>query len=458
MNHVHPEDRPWLEQALMEAMTQGIAYEIDLRIFRADGSMGYMEARAEAMLNEQGQIVKIFGTSLDISDRKAAEIALQQLNDELELRIERRTAALQASEARFRGFFDFAPIGIAVADVQTYQFTAVNQAFCELLGYGEAELLTLGSCPILSVAEDWNLEQDHANALLRGEGNSYQIEKQYIKKSGEVILGSLTTTTLRDEAGHITHLIGMVQDITDRKLTEQKIQQTVAQLVATNQELESFSYSVSHDLRAPLRHVNGFVNALQQRLQNHAALTDPKVVHYLQVIETSSQKMSQLIDGLLTLSRLGRKPMEHKPVPLRLLVDEAIALLQNSPETTVRVEFVIGELPTVQGDATLLQQVLSNLIGNAVKFSRNHPAPRIEIGTLPEGTIFVQDNGVGFEMAYADKLFGAFQRLHAQTEFEGTGIGLAIVQRIIHRHGGTIWAESQPNQGATFHFTVGEAF
>ncbi|MCY7286393.1 MAG: PAS domain-containing sensor histidine kinase, partial [Cyanobacteria bacterium CAN_BIN43] len=161
--------------------------------------------------------------------------------------------------------------------------------------------------------------------------------------------------------------------------------------------------------------------------------------------------------GLLALSRIGRKPITYSPVSLRELVDEAIALTQNNPDTTIPAEFVIGELPTVQGDATLLQQVLSNLISNAVKFSRHQPAPRIEIGTLPEGTIFIRDNGVGFQMAYADKLFGAFQRLHAQTEFEGTGIGLAIVQRIIHRHGGIIWAESQPNQGATFHFTLGNA-
>jgi PAS domain S-box-containing protein len=396
------------------------------------------------------------GIGQDISDRKAAELALQQLNDELELRIEQRTAALQASEARFRGFFDFAPLGIAVAEAQTYRFTAVNQAFCQLLGYSEAELLTLDSCASLSVAEDWALERPHAEALLSGAVKSYQIEKRYIKKNGEILLASLTVTAVRDEAGQITHLIGMVQDIRDRKRTEQKIQQTLAQLAATNQELESFSYSVSHDLRAPLRHINGFVNALRQKLESHQALSDPKVTHYLQVIETSSQKMALLIDGLLALSRIGRKPMGSKTIALRVLVDEAITLAQSNAQRPAAVEFVIGELPIVRGDPTLLQQVFANLIGNAVKFSRHQSAPRIEIGSLSEGTIFVRDNGVGFQMDYADKLFGAFQRLHAQTEFEGTGIGLAIVQRIIHRHGGTIWAESQLNQGATFYFKVGD--
>ncbi|UIE40166.1 sensor histidine kinase [Leptodesmis sichuanensis] len=234
-----------------------------------------------------------------------------------------------------------------------------------------------------------------------------------------------------------------------------ELTQRTIQLEASNQELESFSYSVSHDLRAPLRHINGFVNVLQQHLQNHQALSDPKVVHYLQVIESSSQKMALLIDGLLTLSRIGRKDMTSDLVSLRALVDEAIALVQSHSETASSVEFAIGKLPTVQGDTTLLQQVFSNLINNAVKFSRNHPAPRIEIGSLPDGTLFVKDNGVGFQMEYADKLFGAFQRLHSQAVFEGSGIGLAIVQRIIHRHGGIIWAESSPNQGATFYFTIG---
>ena len=289
-------------------------------------------------------------------------------------------------------------------------------------------------------------------------GESYATDLQIIRadgSSGHVFVKGQPTT--RNPAGQVTYLVGIVMDISDRKQVEQKLQQTAAQLAASNRELEAFSYSVSHDLRAPIRHLSGFVNLLKQWLESHDALDDPKVTHYLQVIENSSQKMALLIDGLLSLSRLSRKPIAHEPVSLRELVEEAIALLQNQPETPSPAKFVIGELPIIQGDATLLQQVLSNLIGNAVKFSRHQPSPQIEIGCLPDGTLFVKDNGVGFQMEYADKVFGAFQRLHAQSEFEGTGIGLAIVQRIIHRHGGTIWAESQPNQGAVFYFTVGNS-
>jgi signal transduction histidine kinase len=239
-------------------------------------------------------------------------------------------------------------------------------------------------------------------------------------------------------------------DITDRKLAEAKILHTANQLANTNRELESFSYSVSHDLRAPLRHMNGFVNALQQRLKKHEALKDPKVTHYLQVIEKSSQKMGHLIDGLLTLSRFGRRPLESQQISIRDLVDEAIEIIRTDPSHNPLVEFVIGDLPITIGDPTLLQQVFRNLIGNAVKFSRNQPQPYIEIDSLPDQTIRIRDNGVGFQMEYADKLFGAFQRLHNDSEFEGTGIGLAIVQRIVQRHGGSIWAEGYPDQGATF--------
>ncbi|MGQ9871437.1 PAS domain-containing protein, partial [Leptodesmis sp.] len=263
MNYVHPEDRPRLEQCLTQAMTEGNFHEIDLRFFRTDGTMGYMEARAEAVRNDQGQIVKVVGTSLDISDRKQAELQIHQLNEAL--------------------------------------------------------------------------EQQNRN----------------------------------------------LENLVEQR-TAELVQQTI-QLEASNKELEFFSYSVSHDLRAPLRHIHGFVSALQQRLQGHNALSDPKVAHYMQVIQNSSQKMAQLIDGLLDLSRIGRKPMELRPVILRHLVEEAIAPVQHNPDIGTAAEFVIGELPIVQGDARLLQQVFSNLVSNAVKFSRNLPLPGLKLAVCQRG-------------------------------------------------------------------------
>ena len=586
----HPDDLE-LDVAEFERVMRGESegYVMDKRFIRKDGSIVYASIDVKSLRKQDHSVDFFIVTVQDISDRKLAEakqkqaeMNLKELNEKLESRVKQRTLELQASETKFREFFEFAPIGIAVANTTNYRFESVNQAFCQLLGYSEAELLNLSSCMTISVSEDWQLERPYAEAMMKGETNFYQIEKRYIKKDGTIIIGSLTTTTIRDQDGNITNLIGMVQDISDRKqaekqllksdahlkvaqrisklgswefdlqtekviwseevfrifgrdpaistptylelqesthsddwkyfdqvvqnaiatcqpyeieyricwadgtlihvlakgeiicdlmgkavqiigtildisdrkLAEAKILQTSRQLENTNHELESFSYSVSHDLRAPLRHMNGFVNALQQRLKTHEALKDPKVTHYLQVIDQSSQKMGHLIDGLLTLSRFGRKPLESKQISIRDLVDEAIEIIRTDPSYNPLVEFTIGDLPTVMGDRTLLQQVFNNLIANAMKFSRNHSQPCIQIDSLPDHTIRIKDNGVGFQMEYADKLFGAFQRLHNEKEFEGTGIGLAIVQRIIQRHGGSIWAEGYPDRGATFFLKI----
>jgi len=234
---------------------------------------------------------------------------------------------------------------------------------------------------------------------------------------------------------------------------EIRIRERTAQLETSNQELEAFSYSVSHDLRAPLRAVNGYAKILEQDYIN---LLPAEAQTHLGKIQTASNKMGKLIDELLAFSRLGRNPLRITFVDLNALTQLIIESL--APEIGSRqIEWVVADLPPAQADPILVQQVFANLINNAVKYTRDRQPARITIGALDQNdecVYFIRDNGAGFDMQYADKLFGVFQRLHRDEEFEGTGIGLATVHRIITRHGGRIWAEAEPDKGATFYFTL----
>ncbi len=236
--------------------------------------------------------------------------------------------------------------------------------------------------------------------------------------------------------------------------SQRQLEALVARLEFANRELESFSYSVSHDLRAPLRAINGYAGLLQESLGESL---DPTSHILLEKITQSGNKMAQLIDGLLDISRIGRKPLKMEEIDLNALVRSVIEAL--TPETTSRqITWVPGDMPLATGDPVLIHQVFANLIGNAVKYTGKRDLARIEVGGHPQGPEFVyyvRDNGAGFDMEYAGKLFGVFQRLHGDFEFPGLGIGLATVQRIIHRHGGRIWAEAKVDQGATFYFTLG---
>lgn len=234
----------------------------------------------------------------------------------------------------------------------------------------------------------------------------------------------------------------------------QAIRRYAAQLKAANQELESFSYSVSHDLRAPLRAMDGFSRILQDECGE--TLPDGARKHLRRIRENAVQ-MGQLIDDLLAFSRLSRQGMKRRPVNPNQLVDRILAELDH--EVLERSEIIRADLPHCEADSALLKQVFSNLVDNALKYSRIRERPTIEIGAeTRDGSVcyFVKDNGAGFDMAYADKLFGVFQRLHRAEDFPGTGVGLAVVQRIVHRHGGEIWAESEPDRGAVFYFTLAQ--
>jgi hypothetical protein len=234
---------------------------------------------------------------------------------------------------------------------------------------------------------------------------------------------------------------------------EQRVRERTAELEAANNELEAFSYSVSHDLRAPLRHIDGFINIV---LQKYAGEMPPEARRLLGVVNDATGRMGRLIDDLLRFSHLGRQPLTKQLINVSELFGEVLGELQRD-HAGRKVDIRLVELPDCKGDRPLLRQVVVNLLSNAFKFTRQRENPVVEIGGRVEGKeliYFVRDNGAGFDMQYALRLFGVFQRLHCAEEFEGTGVGLSIVQRIIVRHGGRIWAEAAVNQGATFHFTL----
>ncbi|HZX70815.1 MAG TPA: ATP-binding protein [Rhodanobacter sp.] len=256
-------------------------------------------------------------------------------------------------------------------------------------------------------------------------------------------------------------LLMTVSDVTVRALTEQQVTELnrqlegkIAQISDINRELEAFSYSVSHDLRAPLRHVAGFVRKLERHLGDQV---DDRAAHYIGVIDSSAQRMAQLIDDLLVFSRLGRGPLRLQAVDMQSLVEEARSLAETGQEGR-RIIWTIDSLPMVIGDANMLGTVWQNLLGNAVKYTGHCEVARIEVsarrGARGDYEFTVADNGAGFDMQYADKLFGVFQRLHRASEYPGNGIGLANVRRIVTRHGGRVWAEAEPEQGARFHFSL----
>lgn len=304
-------------------------------------------------------------------------------------------------------------------------------------------------------------------ACLRG-GSPFDIEAQVVTAKGRPLWVRFICEAEWDAHGRVRRLQGALQDISESKGAQQEImrlnaelegrvQRRTAQLEAANRELEAFSYSIAHDLRAPLSSIDGFSNTLQE---NAAGVLDERSQHYLRRIRAGVRQMSDLTDGLLSLANLSRADLHFENVDLAELARSAVAgCRERSPERVVDVS--IADTLPVQGDPRLLAQVVGNLVGNAWKFTSRKDRARIEVGGEQGGdgrwTYFVRDDGAGFDMAYASKLFEAFRRMHSSAEFEGTGIGLAIAHRIITRHGGRIWAESVPDRGAAFYFTLGEA-
>jgi PAS domain S-box-containing protein len=315
----------------------------------------------------------------------------------------------------------------------------------KIFGYSAAEMIGGPMTPLIPV-ERLDEEKQILEKIKRGESvEHFDTVRQ--AKNGQRIDVSVTISPIKDSTGAIVGASKVARDITESKRVEKRI-------IELNAELEAFSYSVSHDLRAPLRHVIGFVELLQREA---GPTLSEKGLRHLTTISQSAKRMGSLIDDLLAFSQIGRSGMKRSAVNLDELVRDTLGDFEGDLQGR-DVVWKIHPLPVTQCDRALLRMVLVNLISNAIKFTAHSSEARIEIGTIPSGdnetVIFIRDNGVGFDPRYVSKLFGVFQRLHTVGEFEGTGIGLANVQRIIHRHGGRVWAEGVVNGGATFSFSL----
>ena len=386
--------------------------------------------------------------------------------EEAEVDLRSLLAARQASETIARALFDLAPEGLLLVDDEG-RIRRGNEEMETLTGYRLDELV--GRTVESLVPERWR--QHHAahrrgfmeKPARRAMGNRGELG--VLRKDGEEVAVEIALAPL-EQFGD-PQVIVAFKDVTHRQAMRRDLEDRARLLEDTNRELKAFSYSVSHDLRAPLRGIHGFCQIL---VEDYGDSLPREAQRYLGVVQESSVKMGLLIDNLLDFARLGQAPLRRRRVCLSELVRASFqeclsssagagAGTEQGTEPPRKAELEVGALPECQADPALLKQAVFNLISNAVKFSRDVERPVVEVGCTEDETgtpvYFVRDNGVGFDPRYADKLFGVFQRLHRDEEFEGTGVGLALAQRVIHRHHGRIWAESEPGKGATFYFTLG---
>lgn len=417
-----------------------------LAIRHRSGSIMQVLYNASLFRNQAGAVEGVFAAARDVTERNRAEQAWKQS--------EERYRSLVTATAQIVWTTD--PSGKVVSDMPLWRaFTGMTLA--QIMGGGWIE--SLHPDDRVPTAEIW------AKAVR--ERSLYDTEYRIRRHDGEYRYFAVRGVPLREEDGSIREWIGTCTDVTERKQAqhsletlnehlETRVAQRTEQLQAAVQELEAFTYSVSHDLRAPLRHISGFSKILTE---DFAPTLPAEAQRLVQRIEEGTRRMGLLVDDLLNLGRVGRHEVRLQVTGLDSIIKDVLADLQPECETR-KVRWEVGRMPYVECDPALMKQVFQNLLSNALKFTRPRPEAVIEVGqTDQEGVavVFVRDNGVGFSMKYAEKLFGVFQRLHRSEDFEGTGVGLATVQRIIQKHGGRIWAEAELDKGATFYFTLGSS-
>jgi len=418
-------------QGYRQVFDEGFVRDYPLAIRHTSGHVMDVLYNATVFKNVRGEVEGIFAAARDITERKRAEQALA---------IERQ---------RFRDVLDKLPVYVVLL-TPDYHVALDNTVFRERFGESHGR-----PCYEFLFHRDSPCEICDTYKVLKTGG-----PQQWKWTGPDGRHYDIFDFPFTDSDGSPL-ILEMGMDVTERERAEaevfrlneeleQRVQRRTAQLEAANKELEAFTYSVSHDLRAPLRHISGFSKILMEDFESSLP-EDAK--HHLKRIDEGTRRMGILVDDLLNLARIGRRELSSQVCGMRSIVDEIIVELKPEYENR-QIEWKIGSLPFVECDAGLMKQVFLNLLTNALKFTRPRDPAVIEIGQQEDGAIFVRDNGVGFSMKYADKLFGVFQRLHRSEDFEGTGVGLATVQRIIHKHGGRIWAHGELDKGASFYFTL----
>ncbi len=445
---IHPEDKEKVWEGVQEGVKNRKPYRLVYRIKTKTGIVKWVWEQGTGVFSQDGELLALEGFITDVSETKKYEMKL--------LESERRLSTLMSN---------LPGMAYRCTNDQNWTMEFVSSGCNELTGYSPEALIMNSVLSYNDLIEpgDREMVKSVIETSLHKQ-SFFRIEYRIRSASGIEKWVWEQGRGVYSDTGEVISIEGFITDINEKKRIEAELQKyrehlesevkkRTHELLAANKELEAFAYSVSHDLRAPLRAIDGFSRAV---LEDYASKLDDEGTDFLKRIRTASQKMARLIDDMLKLSRLTRDSMQYTTVNMSEIADEIIKEHKES-EPERQVEFINSAGLIVNGDQQLLHAALENLLGNAWKFTSLKNDARIEFGTelIDEKKVyFIRDNGAGFDMNYADKLFGAFQRLHAATEFPGTGIGLAIVQRVINRHGGKIWAESEVDRGSTFFFTL----